>query len=48
MTIPTSEDQEHFTDLGNARRFAKSWQTQVRYIVTWDKWLVWTGILLGS
>jgi P4 family phage/plasmid primase-like protien len=37
------DDQEHFTDLGNARRFAKSWQTQVRYVTTWEKWLVWIG-----
>jgi putative DNA primase/helicase len=42
ITLPP-DNQEHFTDLGNARRFAKAWETRVRYVTTWDKWLVWTG-----
>jgi P4 family phage/plasmid primase-like protien len=42
IPIPSSDDQEHFTDLGNAKRFAKSWHTQVRYVTTWEKWLIWT------
>jgi putative DNA primase/helicase len=37
----TSHKQEHFTDLGNARRFAGRWRSEVRYVTTWEKWLVW-------
>lgn len=33
-------DDDHFTDLGNAHRFVKQWQMKVRYVVSWDKWLV--------
>ncbi len=38
-----SMEEEHFTDLGNARRFVRLWQPEVRYIATWQKWVTWTG-----
>ncbi len=31
------------TDLGNAERFAGQHGKRVRYVATWDKWLVWDG-----
>jgi putative DNA primase/helicase len=38
----TDTDEEHFTDLGNARRFVRLWQTKVHYVTTWQKWVTWT------
>jgi putative DNA primase/helicase len=32
-----------FTDLGNANLFAQLWGENVRYVTTWNKWLVWDG-----
>lgn len=34
---------ETLTDTGNADRFARRWQDQVRYVPEWKKWLVWDG-----
>jgi putative DNA primase/helicase len=31
------------TDLGNAERFVSEHHRKVRYVATWDKWLVWDG-----
>jgi putative DNA primase/helicase len=31
------------TDLGNAERFVSQHARYVRYVATWDKWLVWDG-----
>jgi putative DNA primase/helicase len=33
--------QEDFTDLGNARRFARIYGEKVRYVTTQNLWLVW-------
>jgi len=33
--------QEDYTDLGNARRFARQFGGQVRYVTTQNLWLVW-------
>lgn len=32
-----------FTDLGNAGRLAKVHGPDLRYVATWDKWMVWDG-----
>lgn len=36
-------EPEHLTDLGNARRFARLHQQDVRYCHPWARWLVWDG-----
>lgn len=36
-------EPEHLTDLGNARRFARLHQRDVRYCHPWARWIVWDG-----
>ena len=42
-TGPSQLVQEHFTDLGNAKRFVRLYGRDLRYIPRWKKWLVWDG-----
>ncbi len=47
---PISEVKEpdqtiNCTDLGNARRFVARHGDKVRYCYSWDRWLVWNGLL---
>jgi hypothetical protein len=35
---------EHFTDLGNAKRFAARYRDSVLYCEKWTKWFVWDGM----
>jgi putative DNA primase/helicase len=34
-------DNEHFTDLGNARRFVLQHGHNVRYVHQWNRWIIW-------
>src|SRR5262249_46170632 len=41
--LAPSSEPEHQTDLGNAARFARQHQANVRYCYTWKQWLLWDG-----
>jgi putative DNA primase/helicase len=46
--INTGEEEqvvevEHFTDMGNARRFVKTCGDVIRYCHEWNAWLIWDG-----
>jgi hypothetical protein len=38
-----SMSNEHFTDLGNAKRFVRLCGADLRYCAAWGRWLVWDG-----
>jgi len=39
----TTAEPERLTDLGNARRFVRMHQKDVRYVHPWGHWLIWTS-----
>ena len=41
--LPPVEEIEHFSDMGNARRFIKAHGHNLRYCYEWNAWLIWDG-----
>jgi putative DNA primase/helicase len=41
---PETKAEPGLTDLGNAHRFTREHQRDVRYCWPWQKWLVWNGL----
>jgi putative DNA primase/helicase len=40
---PQPKSDDHFTDVGNAQRFARWKGPELRYCSAWGKWLTWDG-----
>jgi putative DNA primase/helicase len=38
-----SREEEHATDLGNARRLCRLFGERIRYVYSWGAWLIWDG-----
>ena len=41
MTIRSTTDSEHLSDLGNARRMVNEFGNVLRFVPAWGRWLVW-------
>jgi putative DNA primase/helicase len=41
--VPVTQETEHYTDLGLARRLVARHGQDLRYCWPWKKWLTWTG-----
>jgi putative DNA primase/helicase len=39
---PGTDEAIHLTDVGNGLRLVQQFGVDLRYVTTWDKWLVWT------
>lgn len=44
-TAPADDPAINCTDLGNARRFVRKNRDVVRYCYSWERWLVWNGVI---
>lgn len=45
LTAATARDlnAENLTDLGNAKRFVRTFRAELRWIPQWNRWLQWSG-----